>query len=189
MTDPDAIAAHPTLVSVRDVARHYVGDVVYGANDGIITTFAVVAGVAGAALSPRIVLILGFANLVADGFSMAASNFLAIRSRSAVERVEGRAVSEPFPAKHALATLVAFVVAGTVPLLAFAFDPVSGSAFAAATVTTFVTLFAVGAARSAVSGGAWWQNGVEMLAIGAAASGVSFGIGRVLAGVSGTGSA
>ena len=41
----------------------YIRDVVYSANDGIITPFAVVAGVAGAGLSPKIILILGFANL------------------------------------------------------------------------------------------------------------------------------
>lgn len=54
----------------------YIGDLVYGANDGIITTFAVVAGAAGAALSPGIIIILGLANLVADGISMGASSFL-----------------------------------------------------------------------------------------------------------------
>lgn len=58
----------------------YLRDFVYGANDGIITTFAVVAGVAGADLSARIVVILGFANLLADGFSMAMSNYLGEKS-------------------------------------------------------------------------------------------------------------
>lgn len=58
----------------------YLRDFVYGANDGIITTFAVVAGVAGADLSASIVLILGFANLLADGFSMAMSNYLGEKS-------------------------------------------------------------------------------------------------------------
>ena len=51
-------------------------DFVYGATDGAVTTFAVVAGVVGAALSPSIILILGFANLFADGFSMAIGNYL-----------------------------------------------------------------------------------------------------------------
>ena len=55
-------------------------DVVYGAIDGTITTFAVVAGVAGANLSHRVVIILGLANLIADGFSMAIGNYLATRS-------------------------------------------------------------------------------------------------------------
>lgn len=58
----------------------YLKDFVYGANDGIITTFAVVAGVAGADLSASVVLILGFANLFADGFSMAMSNYLGEKS-------------------------------------------------------------------------------------------------------------
>jgi len=53
---------------------------VYGANDGIITTFAVVAGVAGASLSSGIVILIGLANLFADGFSMAASNYLGTKS-------------------------------------------------------------------------------------------------------------
>ena len=56
-------------------------DFVYGSTDGAVTTFAVVAGVVGASLSPSIVLILGFANLLADGFSMAIGNYLAAKSR------------------------------------------------------------------------------------------------------------
>jgi VIT1/CCC1 family predicted Fe2+/Mn2+ transporter len=58
----------------------YLHDFIYGAVDGAVTTFAVVAGVAGASLSETIVIILGGANLIADGFSMAASNFLGSRA-------------------------------------------------------------------------------------------------------------
>jgi vacuolar iron transporter family protein len=53
----------------------YIRDWVYGGIDGAVTTFAVVAGVVGADLSIRTVLILGTANLLADGFSMAAGNY------------------------------------------------------------------------------------------------------------------
>ena len=56
-------------------------DFVYGATDGAVTTFAVVAGVVGASLSPSLVLILGFANLLADGLSMAVGNYLAAKTR------------------------------------------------------------------------------------------------------------
>ena len=58
----------------------YLRDWIYGGIDGSVTTFAVVTGVSGAALSPRIILILGIANLLADGFSMAASNYLGTRT-------------------------------------------------------------------------------------------------------------
>lgn len=61
--------------------RHnYLRDWIYGGIDGSVTTFAVVTGVVGAHLSPTIIVIMGFANLLADGFSMAASNFLGTKS-------------------------------------------------------------------------------------------------------------
>lgn len=60
--------------------QSYLRDWVYGGIDGTVTTFAIVAGVIGAHLAPRVILILGGANLIADGFAMAASNYLATRS-------------------------------------------------------------------------------------------------------------
>ena len=65
----------------EDIVSKYLPDFVYGGIDGSVTTFAIVAGVTGASLSPTIVLILGFANLFADGFSMAISNYLSTKSR------------------------------------------------------------------------------------------------------------
>lgn len=59
---------------------NYLKDFVYGAIDGTVTTFAVVSGVVGAGLSNKVIIILGLANLLADGFSMAASNFLGSRA-------------------------------------------------------------------------------------------------------------
>ena len=59
----------------------YLGEFVYGAIDGTVTTFAVVSGATGALLSPGIVIILGFANLIADGFSMAVGNFLSEKAQ------------------------------------------------------------------------------------------------------------
>jgi VIT1/CCC1 family predicted Fe2+/Mn2+ transporter len=59
---------------------NYLRDVVYGGIDGAVTTFAVVAGVVGASLSANIVIILGLANLLADGISMAAGNYSATKT-------------------------------------------------------------------------------------------------------------
>ena len=78
----------------------YLPDFVYGANDGIVTTFAVVAGAAGASLSPGVIIILGLANLLADGFSMGASNFLSLRSHRefvAMQRKKEEWEVENFP--------------------------------------------------------------------------------------------
>lgn len=57
-------------------------DFIYGSIDGSVTTFAIVAGVVGASLPSGIILILGFANLFADGFSMAAANYQASKARN-----------------------------------------------------------------------------------------------------------
>jgi VIT1/CCC1 family predicted Fe2+/Mn2+ transporter len=75
--------------------RHnYLRDWIYGGIDGSVTTFAVVSGVAGARLSPWIILVMGFANLFADGFSMAASNFLGTKAEhedlKRLEAIENR---------------------------------------------------------------------------------------------------
>lgn len=63
-------------------AKHqsYLGDFVLGAIDGCVTTFAVVSGAVGANLPNGVAVILGFANLAADGFSMAASNYQRAKS-------------------------------------------------------------------------------------------------------------
>lgn len=66
----------------------YLRPLVYGGLDGIITTFAVVAGVAGAALAPAIVLILGFANLIGDGISMSVGSYLSNRAEHAYHKAE-----------------------------------------------------------------------------------------------------
>ena len=66
---------------LKAATRHsYLGDFILGAVDGAVTTFAIVAGAAGAGLSNSVVLVLGIANVLADGFSMAAGNFLRARA-------------------------------------------------------------------------------------------------------------
>ena len=65
---------------IKDKFQDYLGEFVYGAIDGSVTTFAVVASAAGAELSSTIVLILGFANLLADGFSMSVGAYLSTKS-------------------------------------------------------------------------------------------------------------
>jgi VIT1/CCC1 family predicted Fe2+/Mn2+ transporter len=58
----------------------YLSEIVYGGIDGAVTTFAVVAGAEGAGLDSSVVIILGFANLIADGFSMSVGSFLSHQS-------------------------------------------------------------------------------------------------------------
>lgn len=95
--DHSVEAIQARLSSTRE---NYIRDWIYGGIDGAVTTFAIVSGVAGARLSPVIVLILGFANLIADGFSMAAGNYLGTRAEvddyRRLEKIEYRHI-EKYP--------------------------------------------------------------------------------------------
>jgi len=162
-------------------ARHYIRDLVYGANDGIITTFAVVAGVAGGSLSHLAVLVIGAANLAADGVAMGVGNLLAIRANESALAAEGRPEQEAYPWKHGLATLVAFVGAGTVPLVPYMLPVGDGRHLWWSAAFTMASLFGVGVARAAVTRDYWLKTGVEMLALGGLVAIAAYGAGALVA--------
>lgn len=213
--------------------RGVLRDVVYGGIDGSVTTFAIVAGVAGAGLSPFIIVALGLANVLADGFSMAAGNYSGTKAeldnirriRSIEERhirlypegerdevrvilsqkgLSGRVLDEatdaitanrdnwinlmiegeyglgsvdPNPFKAAMATFLAFLVAGMVPLLPFllSFD----RAFHLSIIMTMAVFFIIGALKSRWSLAPWWRSGLETFAIGGAAALMAYFVGSL----------
>ena len=174
MVIPQAARARPP--SLGRLASHYLPDLVYGANDGIITTFAVVSGVVGASLSESVIIILGFANLVADGFSMGASNYLARRSNLEQDLSDRRDAL-----RHGLATVVGFIAAGVLPLAAYVLPLEPAVRFPASIALAAAALFSVGAARTFVTKRGFLRSGVEMLLVGSLAAVVAFGIGAFAA--------
>lgn len=158
----------------RKWLTYYIGDIVYGANDGIVTTFAVVAAAAGAGVSSTIILILGIANLVADGFSMGASKYLSLKSEQSVEKFGSR---ERSPFYDGLATFISFVVIGALPLIPFTIPESGADAFRISAIATGITFFIVGASRSFVIKKNALIAGLEMLLVGGAASGIAYLLG------------
>lgn len=163
-------------------ARHYVRELMYGSNDGLITTFAVVAGASGGGLTLRVVLVIGAANLIADGLSMAVGNYLSIRAHESVLEASQLPQEEAFPARHAAVTFAAFVVAGSVPLLPYAL-PLVGDQFWLSVAFTLGMLFLVGASRALVAPVRWWWGGAEMLGLGTAAAIAAYLSGLFVAGL------
>lgn len=164
-----------------EIARHYIRELIYGANDGIITTFAVVAGVAGGGLSLPVVLIIGAANLLADGLSMAAGNYLSIRAYESVLETQHLPEEEAFPLRHGTATFLAFVAAGLLPLVPYMLPVLPIDRFALSVLLTLLALFVVGASRALISNVRWWTGGVEMLGLGAVVAAAAYGSGAVVA--------
>jgi len=215
-------------------------DSILGAIDGAVTTFAVVSSVAGAGLSSSLVIVLGLANMLADGFSMAAGNFSGTRAenqsakkyrREEEEEIEqypegereevrqifkakgfdgetlekvvdtitadkkrwvdtmiqeehGLPLHPPSATKSALFTFTAFILIGTIPLLAYFLDAAcgsfGGSPFQAACVLTGISFFAIGAFKSRFTDQHWILGGLETLAIGTFAASVAYFIGYFL---------
>ncbi|WP_170379029.1 VIT1/CCC1 transporter family protein [Ruegeria atlantica] len=223
------IAARINAPPGRGVLR----DVVYGGIDGSVTTFAIVAGVAGAGLSPFIIVALGLANVLADGFSMAAGNYSGTKAEldniRRIRAIEERHISlypegerrevreilaqkglsgdvldeatdaitanhdnwinlmvegeyglgsvDPHPFKAAMATFIAFLVAGMVPLLPFLLSV--DHAFVISACMTMGVFFAIGAFKAHWSLSPWWRSGLETFLIGGAAALIAYLVGSL----------
>ena len=220
----------------------YISDLVYGANDGIITTFAVISGAAGASLTPGTIVILGLASLIADGISMGLSNYLGISSKldyQKQERLREEFEVEKFPEKergevleimqkwgvphkymeeildavtsdkkrwvdlmmreelgiyedrgvhpmnHGVVTMIAFIIAGFLPLIPYIFGVQAESQFVVSLAATGASLFIVGAARTLVTGTNWFRSGMQMLSVGVLAAFAAYFVGSIVKGLIG----
>lgn len=155
---------------------------VYGAHDGLITTFAIMAGVVGANLSSSVVIILGLANLIADGISMGFGDFIGERSERRLRATNDRTRIEGRTWETGLVTFTAFVIAGFSPILPFILNRaflLNLNEILISVIATGSILFLIGSARTFLTGGTWWKNGLELLTIGMLAAGVAYLLGDV----------
>ena len=170
------------------LTRKYLPEFVYGSIDGTITTFAVVAGAIGASLNSSIILILGFANLFADGFSMAVSNYLSTKSQTELHN-HGKYSKEfnkigDHPIKSAIATFLSFFYVGFIPLLSFVlavFIPTMNSyKFLLSFMLTAVALILIGGIKGEVIKKHRVRSSLETLCIGGIAAILSYVVGYVV---------
>ncbi len=158
---------------------------VYGANDGIVTTFAVVAGVSGAGLPANIILTLGIANMIADGLSMGLGDYLGERSEQKLRQQRKQSFSSSGHWETGIITFVSFVIAGSLPLAPY-FLALLGiplpylSTFVSSIIATASALFLVGSLRVIFTKDHWFSSGFEMLTVGAIAATVAYFLGSLI---------
>jgi|SRR3989344_1217889 len=166
----------------EDREHRYLPEFVYGGIDGSVTTFAVVSGAIGASLGPVIVLILGFANLVGDGFSMAVSNYLSTKSEKELHPKHRYSYGKE-PIKTATATFFSFILIGFIPLISFVlaaiFDSqfLKGNQFLLSFILTGISLVIVGAFKGKIVGKHSVRSAAETLIIGGVAAALAFAVG------------
>ena len=158
----------------------YLKSIVYGGLDGIITTFAIVAGVAGASLSSSIVMILGFANLIADGFSMAVGDYLSTKAELEISK------SKKSPIKNGVVTFLSFIIFGLIPLLSyladFAFE-IKFNVFLISILLTIFALFLLGIAKYKITGKHWVISSIETVLIGGVAAAIAYFVGYLVSAI------
>ncbi len=213
-----------------------VRDMIFGANDGLVSTLAFIAGVVGAITNPSIVLLSGVAELFAGTISMAVGSYQSAKSelevfkresqgkqvekqetpeqarqelirfyetegfkRGEAEAIVDRTIQEKGslvqadaleelglasrelgnPVKAGVLCGASFGLAALVPLLPFALPISIWDALIASIVGTVATLFGVGAMKTIFSRRNWVRSGLEMMAIGASAAGITYIIGTL----------
>lgn len=147
-------------------------DLIFAANDGIVTTFAIVAGSVGASLKAEIVVILGLVNLLADGISMGSGSYLGVKSEFEYERAKGNRRASGSPLIHGIITFLTFSLIGIFPLTPYILN--IEPKFMISTLIVGVTLFSIGSLRGKFTKTGFFRSGVEMLIVGGLAATVAY---------------
>lgn len=173
---------------VQKIKQHledYLSEFVYGGIDGAVTTFAVVAGATGARFDAKVVLVLGFANLIADGFSMSVGSYLSTKSEQELMIKKGESIAdEPSPVINGSTTFAAFIIVGLVPLLAYTvdlvFDLELNNLFLISSVLTAAAFVGIGLLKSRVAKSNMTRAVKETLVLGVLAASLAYVLGDVL---------
>ena len=170
---------------IKQHFEDYLSEFVYGGIDGAVTTFAVVAGATGARFDTTVILVLGFANLIADGFSMGVGSYLSTKSEQELMEKRGESTSdEPSPIINGATTYVSFILIGLVPLLIYAIDQIFAlelnNLFGIAMILTAGAFVFIGYLKSRVAQSPVVRAVLETLILGVIAAGFAYVLGDVL---------
>lgn len=167
-------------------------DWMYGATNGAITTFVIIAAVVGADLPTTVAPVLGLANLFANGFATAARRYTNTKlARDNYDRSHTKAVwaaditAKEYdlsrcmrsPTQAALNTFATFILCGLIPLVAYLLAPTK---LTVCVVATACALFAIGAVKSRYSLTAWWRSGLDTVFFGMGAAALAFAAGHTM---------
>lgn len=170
------------MATIKSSLQKYLPDIVYGANDGIVTTFSIVAGFEGAKLDVLashghiIIMLFGLANLAADGVSMGMGNFLSVRASQDLQ-TKANYKDLRLAINHGIVTFTAFVLFGSLPLSPYFFKFQNTNGPLSSLFFVILALILVGYMRSKITGRSKLMTITETLVVGGIASSVAYGVG------------
>jgi VIT1/CCC1 family predicted Fe2+/Mn2+ transporter len=153
-------------------------EILMGAQDNLTNVLAVTLGVAVGAGRSDLVALAGLSAAVAEAVSMGGVLYSATRAEQ-IRLEPGRRGPRLAPVASGLTTLAAALVAGLVPLVPFAFLPLS-SAVVVSMLISVSALFTLGSLTGRIGGASWWRDGLRLLIVGGAAAIASAGVGLAL---------
>ena len=156
------------------ITETFLGEFIYGATDGIITTFSIVAGATGGSLLHNVIIILGISNVLSDGYSMGVSRYL-----SAMAEIEQGLLTKKDALTSGIATFLSFVVIGILPILPFLFY--KGIVAKKISLIIATLLFAmIGIIKGYILNQSMLINGSRTLFIGLSAALISYSVGKFI---------
>ncbi|MBT8221266.1 MAG: VIT1/CCC1 transporter family protein [Bacteroidia bacterium] len=173
----------------------YLAEFVYGSIDGSVTTFAVVSGSVGAGLDSAVIIILGFANLLADGFAMSVGAYLSAKSdrdnklknlnnHSDQDQLRKQFLGEEkSPIQMGTVTFLSFILIGLIPITIYVIDyvrPIDANLFLISSLLTATGFFFIGWLKSYVNQTTIWKGILETLFLGLLAAAVAYYVGDIL---------
>lgn len=150
-----------------------VSDFVYGGIDGTITTLAIIAASSGLSLETKMVVSLGLANILADGFSMGISRYLSAEEEDINALTGG------------LVTFISFIVVGLIPLLVFIYYSMNNikicdkNCYNISYMMTGLALFMVGFVKGEILNKGRLKTGIFTTIIGGIAALIAYYVGTV----------
>lgn len=173
-----------TLLSVREI--------IFGLEDGLVSTLGVVTGVAEGTNNQAIIILTGLVIVSVESLSMAAGVYLSNKSenqflarrlklkRKKVHDIKDHLeeLDDKRPLSDSSFMFFSYFVGGSIPVLPYLFlQPASG--VVVSVFLTVATLFAIGAVKGKIVGVSILRSGLEMMAVSIAAAGIGFTVGKV----------
>lgn len=159
---------------------------VFGINDGLVSNLGLILGVAGATDNHSIIVLSGIAGMAAGAISMAAGEYISMRSQYEVLEYQSKQKSSELsvdnigsPWVAAISSLISFAIGAFIPLLPFFFN-IGHWSLKISIIVSALSLFIVGCILSLFTGRNAFYGGFRMLCIGAFAGIATYAIGKMV---------